>query len=165
MRWRELLATEAPAATILIRLLVGAVFLPEGIMKLVFPAWLGAGRFAEIAMPFPQLTGPFVGAAEMTCGLLILLGLFTRAAAIPLIITMIMAILATKIPVLLGHDWWIFELEETSRYGIWGFEHEWRADFSMLMGSLYLLIVGAGRWSLDALWLSKSAARAQSYND
>jgi putative oxidoreductase len=89
--------------SILVRLLVGlVVFFPEGIQKLTFPDLLGAGRFAKIGIPYPDLMGPFVGAVETICGALIILGLFTRLASIPLIVIMIVAIVSTKIPILLG---------------------------------------------------------------
>ncbi len=101
----RLLSTNAPGWSILVRLLVGlAVFLPEGIQKLMFPDILGAGRFANIGVPYPELMGPFVGIVEIVCGTLIIPGLFTRLAAIPLIIIMIVAIVSTKVPILLGHD-------------------------------------------------------------
>jgi len=149
--------TEAAAPTILIRLLVGlVVFLPEGIQKLAFPEVLGAGRFARIGIPLPDAMGAFVGTVETLCGALIILGLFTRLAAIPLIVTMIVAIVSTKIPILLGHDLWIFHLSaEMKRTGAWSMLHEARTDLTMLLGSIYLLIEGGGRWSLDA-WLSSS---------
>ena len=99
--------------------------------------------------------GPFVGIVEIVCGTLIILGLFTRLAAIPLIIIMIVAIVSTKVPILLGHDFWIFHLPKLPRYGFWSMMHEARADFGMLLGSLYLLIDGAGAWSLDALLARK----------
>ena len=92
------------------------------------------------------------------CGGLIVLGLFTRLAAIPLIVIMVVAIVSTKIPILLGHDFWIFHPPKLPRYGFWSMAHEARADFCMLLGSLYLLIEGGGRWSLDAL-LSKTPQR------
>ena len=89
--------TAAPGWTILVRLLVGlVVFLPEGIQKLAFPDLLGAGRFARIGIPFPEIMGPFVGGVEIVCGLLIILGLYTRLAAIPLIVIMVVAIASTK---------------------------------------------------------------------
>jgi putative oxidoreductase len=156
--WRaRLLATRAPEWSILVRLLVGlVVFLPEGIQKLIFPDILGAGRFANIGIPYPELIGPFVGIVEIICGTLIILGLFTRLAAIPLIIIMIVAIASTKLPILLGQDFWIFHLPKFSRYGFWSMMHEARADFVMLFGSLYLLIEGAGAWSLDAMLARKS---------
>ncbi len=151
--WREVLFnTRAPGWSMLIRLGVGlVVFLPEGIQKLAFADVLGAGRFARIGIPYADLMGPFVGVVETLCGALIILGLFTRLAAIPLIIIMVVAIISTKIPILLGHDFWIFHVPKLPRYGFWSMAHEARDDFGMLLGSLYLLIVGGGQWSLDAL--------------
>ena len=155
--WRTaLFATCAPGWSILIRLLVGlVVFLPEGIQKLIFPDALGAGRFFRIGIPYPDIIGPFVGVVEIVCGALIIVGLFTRLAAIPLIVIMIVAIVSTKIPILLGHDFWIFHVAKFPRYGFWSMAHEARADLCMLLGALYLLIEGGGKWSLDA-WLSRS---------
>jgi putative oxidoreductase len=139
--------------TILVRLLVGGVvFLPEGIQKLAFPDVLGAGRFARIGIPFPDLMGPFVGIVEIVCGSLIIIGLFTRLAAIPLIIIMIVALVSTKLPILLGHDVWMFHLAgDIKRTGFWSMMHEARADLTMLLGCVYLAIAGAGAWSVDAL--------------
>jgi putative oxidoreductase len=149
---KTLLATRAPGWSILVRLLVGlVVFFPEGIQKLVFPNILGAGRFANIGIPYPEITGPFLGVVETIAGALIILGLLTRVAAVPLIIIMIVATVSTKIPSMLGHDFWIFHVPKLPRYGFWSMLHEARADFCMLLGSLYLLIEGGGKWSLDAL--------------
>jgi putative oxidoreductase len=152
MNWSTLLETKASGWTVLIRLQVGLmVFFLEGIQKLVFPDILGAGRFAKIGIPFPDLMGPFVGVVETICGLLIIIGLLTRLASIPLIIIMIVALVSTKLPILLGHDVGIFHLAQNiKRTGFWSMMHEARADLTMLLGCLYLLIVGAGRWSLDA---------------
>jgi putative oxidoreductase len=149
----DLLYTDAPGWSILVRLLVGlVVFLPEGIQKLIFPDILGAGRFARIGIPFPDVMGPFVGVVETVCGALIIVRLFTRLAAIPLIIIMIVALISTKLPILLGRDIWIFHLaQDIRRTGFWSMMHEARADLTMLLGCIYLLIVGAGCWSLDAL--------------
>jgi putative oxidoreductase len=157
--WHRLFKTRAPGWSILVRLIVGlVVFFPEGIQKLVFPSILGAGRFAKIGIPSPDVLGPFVGVVETVCGALIILGLLTRLAAIPLIIIMIVAILSTKIPIMLGHDFWIFHVPKIARYGFWSMAHEARDDFAMLLGSLYLLIEGAGAWSLDAA-ISRASAR------
>ena len=147
--FQKILATSAPSVVILIRLMVGAVFLSEGIQKFLFPGEVGAGRFAKIGIPSPDVMGPFVGVVEIVCGALILLGLLTRLAAIPLIIDMLVAILSTKIPILIGQGFWGFSLRNVSYYGFWGMAHESRTDFSMLLGSIFLLIVGAGTWSLD----------------
>jgi putative oxidoreductase len=146
----HVLHTTAPAATILIRLAVGAVFLTEGIQKFLYPAEVGAGRFARIGIPNAELMGPLVGIFEIACGALVLVGLLTRVAVVPLIGIMLVAIVTTKIPILLGQDLGPFRVRELSYYGFWGMAHESRTDFAMLLGSLFLLIVGAGRWSADA---------------
>lgn len=160
--WRStIFISQAPGWSILIRLIVGlVVFFPEGIQKLVFPDILGAGRFAKIGIPFPEVMGAFVGAVETICGALIILGLFTRLAAIPLIVIMIVAIASTKVPILLGHEYWIFHLPKQARYSFWSTMHEARDDFAMLLGSLYLLIEGGGKWSLDALLLRDHPSRS-----
>jgi uncharacterized membrane protein YphA (DoxX/SURF4 family) len=139
---KRLISTSAPAAVLLIRLMVGAVFVSEGIQKFLFPADVGAGRFAKIGFPSPELVAPFVGSFEIACGTLLLLGLLTRLAAIPLIVVMLTAIATTKLPILMND-------------GFWKMAHEARTDWSMLLGLIYIFIVGAGRWSLDAL-LSRS---------
>ena len=150
MQIRRLMTSSAPAATILIRVAVGAIFLSEGLQKFLDPAARGAGRFAKIGIPWPDLTGPFVGGVEIVCGALVLLGLLTRLAAIPLVIDMAVAIVATKIPILLGHGFWGFRLRELSSYGFLSMAHEARTDFAMLTSALFLLWVGAGPWSFDA---------------
>lgn len=155
---RRHLATRAPAATVLIRLMVGGVFLSEGIQKFLEPASRGAGRFAKIGIPWPELSGPFDGSFEVVCGALLLAGLATRLAAIPLLATMVVAIVSTKIPILLGHGFWGFSVPGLSSYGFWSMAHEARTDFAMLLGSLFLLLVGAGPWSLDGA-LTRKARR------
>jgi len=137
MNWTKLLNSSAPKATILVRLMVGAVFLSEGIQKFLFPDALGVGRFAKIGLPNPEFLGHFVGSFEITCGTLVLLGLFTRLAVVPLIIIMLVAIATTKVPILVSE-------------GFWKMAHEARTDWSMLLGSIFLLIVGAGACSMDA---------------
>lgn len=149
-RLAALLATRAPGATILIRAMVGLVFVSEGIQKFLNPAAVGAGRFARIGIPAPELMGPLVGSIEIACGALIVLGLLTRLAAVPLIGVMIGAIVSTKIPILLGHGFWGFELRRLPEYGFWAMAHEARTDFAMLLGAAFLLRVGAGPRSLDA---------------
>jgi putative oxidoreductase len=156
---KQTLHTDAPPATLLVRLLVGSGFLSEGIQKFLYPAELAAGRFEKIGIPFPQMTGPFVGAIETICGVLIILGLLTRLAAIALLIDSSVAILSTKIPILLSHGFWGFSLPKLPRYGFWSMMHEARTDFSMWLGLLFLLIVGAGRCSLDVMWFESEGER------
>jgi len=159
-RWRLTLRTDASGWTLLFRLLVGlVVFLPEGIQKLIFPEILGAGRFARIGIPFPDIMGPFVGIVEIICGAVIILGALTRLAAIPLIIVMVVSIVSTKLPIWAGQDVWIFHLPKLPRYGFWSMAHEARADFTTLLGSLYLLIEEAGAWSLDAMLARRRSSR------
>jgi putative oxidoreductase len=155
----KIIATSAPAWVILIRLLVGGTFLSEGIQKFLFPGEVGAGRFAKIGIPAPDVMGPFVGVVEIVCGALILLGLLTRLATIPLIVDMSVAILSTKVPIWLGHGFWGFSLRNLPYYGFWGMAHEARTDWAMLLGSLFLLIVGAGKWSVDSRLQSKAELR------
>jgi uncharacterized membrane protein YphA (DoxX/SURF4 family) len=136
---------------ILIRLLVGLVFFEEGLQKLLFPSVMGAGRFARIGIPAPDALGPFVAVVEIVCGAMLVLGVLTRLATVPLLVDITVAILSTKVPILLSHSYGPFTLPQLSRYGFWSAASEGRTDFAMLMGLLFLLIVGGGPWSLDAL--------------
>jgi uncharacterized membrane protein YphA (DoxX/SURF4 family) len=161
MRLQRLFTSDAPAATILVRLLVGAVFLVEGVLKFLLADELGAGRFAHIGIPAPQVMGPFVGAVEVVAGSLVLLGLFTRPAALALFINISVAIISTKVPILLGHGYWLFSLPKLPHYGFWIMAHEARTDFCMWLGCLFLMIVGAGPLSGDAAFF-RARDRAQS---
>ncbi len=115
----------------LIRLMVGTVFFSEGIQKFLFPDQLGVGRFIKIGIPAPEFFAPFVGGIEIVCGTLILAGLLTRLATLPLLIDISVAILTTKAPMLL-------------QKGFWTMAHEARTDWSMLLALLFLL-VGSSR--------------------
>ena len=148
--FRGLLATRAPAAVILVRLMVGGVFLSEGIQKFLFANEQGVGRFTRIGIPNPEVMAPFVGGCEIVCGVLLLVGLLTRLAAITMAINISVAIISTKVPILLGKEFSGFALPKPAHYGFWSMAHEVRTDFCMLLGSIFLLCVGAGRWSLDA---------------
>ncbi len=139
----KLLRTNAPPAVLVIRLLVGGVFLLEGTKKFLFADQWGAGRFARIGIPAPHILGPFVGVVEILCGLLLLAGLLTRVAAIFLIVDISVAIASTKIPILL-------------KSGFWPMEAEARTDYAMFMALVFLLIVGAGSWSFDARFSSRT---------
>jgi len=132
----KIIHTDNSKTTILVRLIVGAVFLSEGIQKFLFPATRGAGRFEKIGLPSPEILGNFVGTFEILCGVCVLLGLLTRLASIPLIIIMLVAIVTTKADVLANE-------------GFWEMLHGSRTDWTMLLGSIFLLIKGSGYWSLD----------------
>jgi putative oxidoreductase len=135
---QRIIKSDLSATTVLIRLMVGAVFLSEGIQKFIFPATRGAGRFEKIGLPYPEFLGSFVGGFEVLCGVLILIGLLTRIAAIPTLIIMLVAIITTKADVLQSQ-------------GFWEMMHGSRTDWAMLLGSIFLILKGGGKWSLDAL--------------
>jgi putative oxidoreductase len=124
-------------AVVLVRILVGWVFLSEGIQKFLFSDTLGVGRFVKIGIPWPQTMAPFVAGVEILCGTLVLLGLFTRLAAVPLLGVISVGLYSTKI-VAFG------------KLGFWSTLHEARTDVSMMLGLVFLLFVGGGSWSLDA---------------
>jgi uncharacterized membrane protein YphA (DoxX/SURF4 family) len=146
---RRILETSAPNAVWLVRLAIAIVFVSEGIQKFIYPAALGAGRFAKIGIPAPEVMGPFIGIVEIGCGALVLFGLFTRLAALLLLADMTVALFSTKIPILLGHGFWRFATP-SGKAGLWSMLHEARTDLSMWLGCLFLIIVGAGGRSLDA---------------
>ena len=149
MGWlRRAAKTHAPAAVILIRLMVGGVFASEGIQKYLFADELGAGRFVKIGIPQPEIMGPIVGAFETVCGGMVILGLLTRLAAIPLTVIISVAIWSTKVPIFL-------------QKGFWDMAHEARTDYCMLLGGLFLLIVGAGAWSIDAALVRPTGTRGE----
>jgi len=134
---QSLPGSSAPGSVILIRLMVGWVFLSEGIQKFLYPAALGAGRFAKIGLPAPGFFGPFVGVVEIVCCSLLVVGLLTRLASVPLLIDISVAIATTKVPML-------------AKSGFWSMMHEARTDFCMLLGLVFLLLVGGGSRSLDS---------------
>ena len=131
----KILQTSDSYYLILVRLMTGLVFLSEGIQKFLFPDALGVGRFIKIGIPFPAFSAPFVGFIEIAAGILLVLGLLTRIAALLLLIDISVAIISTKLPML--HS------------GFWTFAHESRTDFCMFIGSLLLLFSGGGKWSMD----------------
>lgn len=129
-------------AVVLIRILVGWVFLSEGVQKFLFPEALGVGRFLKIGIPWPQVSAPFVGVVEILCGTLVLLGLATRLAVVPLLAVIAVALYSTKIVAF-------------AKLGFWGTLHEARTDVSMLLALLFLLLIGGGSLSLDAALRSR----------
>jgi uncharacterized membrane protein YphA (DoxX/SURF4 family) len=128
--------TTTASPVLVARIMVGLVFLTEGIQKFLFPALLGEGRFEKIGFGNPAFWASFTGTFEITCGVLILLGFLSRFAAIPLLIIMITAFITTKIPILENH-------------GFWNFAHEYRTDFCMTMLLFFILYYGGGGFSMD----------------
>lgn len=133
---QRIITTDNSKVTILMRLSVGGIFLSEGIQKFLFPDTVGEGRFEDIGFNNPGFWAQFTGTFEILCGCLILLGLFIRFAAIPLLIIMFVAFITTKYPILVSK-------------GFWSMAHEYRTDFAMTIGIIILMIKGAGNWSFD----------------
>ena len=119
-----------------LRLVTGWIFLSEGIQKFLYPAALGAGRFAHISIPYPHLSAPFVGLVEILCGTLLILGVRTTLVAVPLLIDISVAIVTTKWP-MLRHQ------------GFWSAMHESRVDLAMFFSLLAILLLGPGSLSID----------------
>ncbi len=123
---------------VLLRIAVGLIFATQGILKYLDPN-MGVLRFTKIGFPNPGFTAHFVGFFEITCGILVLAGLFTRLAAVPLLIVICTAIATTKIP----------ELGRPGQ-GFWFMVSDARTDFAMFCSLLFLVLSGPGRISLDA---------------
>jgi len=120
--------------TLLIRLVVGLIFLTEGIQKYLFPELLGTGRFLKIGFSDPSFWAYFTGTFEIVCGALIILGILVRLVSIPPLIIMLVAFITTKWPILIDK-------------GFWPFAHEYRTDFAMTLLLIYLIVYGAGKWT------------------
>jgi putative oxidoreductase len=129
---------QGPASIVLIRLPVGLIFFTQGILKFT-DANMGVVRFARIGFSNPEFTAHLVGGFEIVCGLLVLLGLWTRAAAVPLLVVITTAIVTTKFPELFRPN-----------QGLWYMISDARTDFAMFCSLLFLIAAGGGVWSLDA---------------
>ncbi len=133
-----LFGTVSDHRTLLPRLIVGLIFLSEGIQKFLFPELVGTGRFEKIGFSEPEFWAYFVATFEIICGSLVLLGLLIRLASIPLFIIMVTAFITTKVPILMNE-------------GFWRMAHEYRTDFAMTLLLIYLFIYGAGKCSVDSI--------------
>lgn len=138
--------TKFNSAILLVRIIVGSVFLSEGIQKFLFPALRGAGRFIKIGLPAPEFLSYFVASFEIVCGLLILIGLFSRYAAVPLVIIMLVALGSTKLPIMINDSFWAMA-------------HAARTDWSMLLGSIVLVMSGSGKYSVDHSISKKTSSK------
>jgi len=125
-----------PASLFLIRLPVGLIFFTQGILKFTDPN-MGVNRFTRIGFAHPAFTAHFVGCFEIGCGALVLLGLWTRVASIPLLAVISTAIVTTKLP----------ELARPNQ-GFWYMVSDARTDFAMFCCLVFLIIAGGGLSSL-----------------
>lgn len=115
------------------RLTIGGIFIQTGWGKLHHLDKV-AGFFAQLGIPAPRLQAPLVAAVEFGCGLLVLLGLITRLAALPLIATMSVAIATAKMKEV--HDYSDFLS---------------LSEYLFIVLLLWLVVTGAGALSLDRL--------------
>lgn len=137
----KIIATSA-GPVLIPRLVVGLIFFSEGLQKFITPDATGTGRFQKIGFTDPHLWATVVGGFEIVCGLLILVGLFTRLAALPLLVIMAVAFVTTKVPTLLEK-------------GFWTFAHDYRTDFAMTLLLLFIIYYGGGKASIDKKWYDK----------
>lgn len=126
---------------LLIRIIAGIIFLTEGILKFVYPGEFGAGRFAHIGLPMPQVLAPFVAGVEIAAGTALILNAYAGAAAALLLCVIVTALVTTKFPILLGHGFGSFSVpKNTAHTGFLGFIHEARTDLAMLFSLIAILI-------------------------
>jgi len=123
----------------LLRVIVGVVFLAHGYQKL-FTYGIGgvAGSFAQIGIPAPHLSAYLATFAEFFGGTALLLGLFTRFAAIPVAITMVVAILNVHL--------------KGGFFAPAGVEY----PLTLLVANLALITAGGGACAIDNLLCKKS---------
>jgi putative oxidoreductase len=150
MALKRILHTDAPTAVLLVRLAVGFTFIVAGSGKL---RDLGStsGFFEGLGFPSPAPLAAMVGTFEVIGGTLVLIGLLTRIAVVPLMVIMVMALLSTKLPTLVGGPVGPFAAPRGPNTGMAAFLNASRLDFSMLMSTIFLFLVGAGKASLDAV--------------
>ena len=129
----ELLGKLHAVAPLLGRLAVGLVFMSTGWGK-VHNLEKVTGFFTTLGIPAPHFHAVLVGYSELLCGTALVVGLLTRLATIPLIVSMIVAILTAKRPDLHG----LFDLV--------GFD-----EFTYLVVLVMIAILGPGPLALDAL--------------
>ena len=157
MKWLCQPPVSAPRETLLVRMMAGSVFLSEGVLKFVYTNQ-GVGRFTKLGFPFPEMTAHFVAGLEIVGGILLIAGLLTRVTAIPFVVEMLVAMLSTKIALYLGTS--PLPLPPAPpQIGVWAVLHEVRSEYAQLMSVLFLLAVGPGPWSLDALLVRARARR------
>jgi putative oxidoreductase len=125
-------------APLAVRIVCGWVFMGTGWTKLTHLPQI-TENFRGLAIPAPEVLAPFVSGVEFVGGLLLLLGLLTRFATVPLMVVMVVAIISAK--------WGDIDSVET----LLGFE-----EVSYFVMFAWLGIVGPGPASVDHFVLKAS---------
>lgn len=148
---------EGSSWILLVRIFAGLVFIGEGILKFIYPS-LGVILFAQIGFPFPDVIAGSIGILEIVGGLFLILGLFNNLFALIFAIEMVIAFLLTKISIFLGTSPLPLS-SDLPQMGFWTFIHEARVDFTQFFAMTFLLILGPGKLSLDALFFKNKDSR------
>lgn len=127
------------AALLVLRVVIGAVFIAHGAQKLFFYGFAGtSGSFAQMGVPLPDLAGPLVGLIEFVGGIALVLGIATRIAAVLLAIDMIVAVFLVHLP-----------------FGIFAADGGYELPLALIGGAVAVILAGAGRYSLDAVVVTR----------
>jgi len=135
--------TSAAWGTTILRFVIGAIFIAHGALKVFSFGVAGtAAFFAQVGIPFAALAAPLVIALEFFGGFALVLGLFTRWIAIPLAVTMVVAIATVHLSA--------------------GFFLPNGYEFALLVlaGTLALALQGSGVLALDNIVWRRPTGRA-----
>src|SRR5487761_2606781 len=138
---------------ILIRIVVGLVFVTEGALKFIYPDELGVGRFARLGFIAPHVLAPFVGGVEIAAGAAVLANFYAGDGALLLLAVIVTAIVTTKVPILMGRPLGPFGVPKSASHtGLLGFLHEARTDLSMLFCLVAIMIDSGLRLGRQKRW-------------
>ena len=140
----RMMSTCAGKEVVILRIALSGIFISEGIAKILYPVTRGIGYYIAIGIPAPGLVGPILECIEIIFGFFLLCGFLTRAVLLPLIMDVVFSILITKTHLL------------ALQGGVWLMFHEIRGDYATLLAAVYLMIIGAGKWSVDYRLLNQT---------
>ena len=131
-------ASSADLIQLVGRILMGILFLTAGWGKLTNVAG-ATGYFNSLGLPSPDMLPYLVGGLELAMGVCLILGLATRYAALA---AFIFVLVATAI----AHRYWAYPPQaQAAQYA------QFTKNLAIMGGALYVLVSGAGRFSLDAM--------------